>query len=254
MGIGDESIFMRGLRLLSGSVFSYVESRDGCLIVRSPFDDEWYNFVVPLVEHRGLDTEVIEDIRKKGKEVGRKISYYVHSSLRGGYADWLLKNGYEQIGVEVYMVSPLPIDYSERTGELVEVDDSNLMEFLDMAKKCFPDWNNQEEFSKYFYDLKGEKDNLHYRSYLLRVNGAYVSFGSLIFSKWQKLAYLHNTGTLEKYRRNGYYSSITGYRCDVAISADSIEVFAIVDEDSASYWALKKRGFEPEEVFYLYFK
>ncbi|MFC1756954.1 GNAT family N-acetyltransferase [Patescibacteria group bacterium] len=86
----------------------------------------------------------------------------------------------------------------------------------------------------------------------MKVDGELVSFGSVVISKKLGLAYLHNAGTLEQYRRKGYSSAITKHLCNLALKNGAGEIYGLLDKVDNSYPMLKKLDFEIKENFHMF--
>lgn len=252
----SNSIFFRSNNLLLGSIYSGLNfSQDKTfLYISSPFNDQWYNFMVPLVKPSDFNWKEAERIITEEKEQGRDVSYYIHSSLVADYESFLKELRYADGGDEVYMYKQLELSDSESAANLTVVDDSSLEDFVKMSNSCFPDWDNNEEYSRKCYNFDKAINTREFPSFILKDEGKASSFGALILSKELNLGYIHNTGTLEKYRRKGYFSSLIKSMCRYLLDRNISEVYAIVEEDSGSYHGFKKLGFDAVEKFYLYVK
>lgn len=255
MNILDQnSIFTKSNQLLKNCVYIEVKHEPAFIKIKSIFKDAWYNFIIPTVSADKLPWNEVETIISQEKDQGVEMSFYVHDSFAQAYQDKLKSKGYQEFGSDVYMFLSFDKKFDGIQGEFNPVNQANLNEYLKIAKDCFPDWENEADYSKHFYDLSLKSSNKIYKSILLKVNHNYVAFGSIIISPQLNLAYLHNTGTSEPYRHQGYYTQTVKYRCNLALDEGVNQVYALVEQDSGSYQGLKKLGFETKEKFHLFAK
>lgn len=246
------SLFYRGSRLLRGSLYLEIRDCSGFLYLRSVFDAAWYNFLVPLVRAEEFDLVRAEKVIEGERARGKRVSFYLHWSLLEGYRTFLRERGYRQMGTEVYLARRIQTGNGGLRGELRRVGRDSRSRYLEMSRRCFPDWENNGEYAQYFLDLEERRKGKLYRSFLLEVEDEVVSFGAVVVGPTERLAYLHNMGTLPEYRRQGYFTEMTGHLCRYAALGGAVEAFALVEEEASSYLALSKRGFKDRQFFYLF--
>jgi hypothetical protein len=71
----------------------------------------------------------------------------------------------------------------------------------------FPDWVSEEAYCRHIYGARKFNDMTHEESqFLLKVDGDVVAVGAINFSRKLGIAYIHNVATVEKHRRQGYFS------------------------------------------------
>lgn len=254
----SNSLFSKSNKLLVGSIYSELKDNldKSLLYISSPFKDQWYNFMVPLVESNHFDWKYAETTIEKESLKGRKISYYVHSSLKDSYEKELKKRGYSDGGDEIYIYKKISGQMDGCGGSLVPVNNAMLEKYVEMSCICFPDWDNNEEYSRMCYDFDSSVKSREFPAFVLQVDGECVASGALLLSTSQDLSlgYIHNTGTLPEHRRKGYFSCMIKEMCNYLRQKGINEVYAIVEEDSGSYHGFKKLGFDVKEKFYLYVK
>jgi GNAT superfamily N-acetyltransferase len=85
-------------------------------------------------------------------------------------------------------------------------------------------------------ELKMEYPGLKLELYLIYEEGIPVSGAGLFFSKERNFAYLHDAGTLERYRGKGYQSDLIRYRVNRALEEGIDRIYSSVDYGSKS-WA-----------------
>ncbi len=251
----DNPLFLRNLKLLQGSIYPEAIESETFWFVKSKFKDVWYNYIVPIVSPADFSWDSAAKIISAAEAGNREIAFCIPEDLMSGYQPELIRRGYKQLGSEVYMYQEISEKFGDVTGDLVPVTKENLAEYLDIAVKCFPEWKSEKEYSQYFFDLEhGSGRDTLYKSYLLSVDHEFVAFGSIVMSPKLNLTYLHNAGTLPKYRHQGHYLNMVKHRCNVAIDSGVNEFYSLVDKSAGSYKALKKMGFEPKATSYLFAK
>lgn len=249
-----DSGFYRGIELLKGSLYSYVEPRDKFLIIRSHFTDEYYNYIVPLGSPREAEFDEIDKIRARELRSGWRMALYINEKCTGEFLQILRRKGYRHIATDVYMIRALSDLDNLSESSLTLVTDDNAKEYRALSISCFPGWANQEAYTDYFLVQKDTDDGICYRTYMLLVDGRVVSFGSCVYSSRIGLGYLHNIGTVEKFRRQGYFSVLTDSIMKILRGSGVREVFTVVEKSGLSYFAFKKLGFHTTDVFSVYYK
>ncbi len=185
------------------------------------------------------------------KESGYSVSYYIDNQFYEDYKDNLEKKEIKELGTDVYLLKKLKEKYKLDEEDFQTVNSANLEDYISLAKTCFPDYENEEEYTRYFYDLTLRYPE-KYKNILLRKDAEIAAFGSVILSPELNLAYFHNTGTSPKYRRKGLFTQIVKKSSNLSCDSKIIEVYAIVEEDCGSYHGLKKLGFEEAEKFHFF--
>jgi len=248
-------LFTRGIELFEDNIYTEVKRGKDFWETKSIYKDAWYNFIIPLISAQSFSWKEANAIITKARGRGRDVSLSIEKSILPGYLKELEAQNYKKFGSDVYMHQTLENTFEGTVGELVEVDESNLDEYICMTKECFPEWDNIEEYSRYFYQLTSATDKKFiYKTYLLKVDDSYVSFGSLMLAPKLNLAYLHNAGTVKKHRHKGYYSSMAKLRCNVALQSGLGEIFLLVEEDGGSFQASRGLGFKPKITSYIFTK
>jgi len=252
--LNQENIFVRSNKLLKDVIYISVVREKSFIHIKSIFKDSWYNFIIPIVIVDKFDWKEAKGIIKEEKKDNVEMSFYVHDSLVNDYKESIVRKGYKNFGTDVYMCLELDKLFDDISGDFVALNKDDRDEYLEATVKCFPDWENEKDYSEYFYNLmQTSSENIHH-TILLKVNNKLASFGSVVISKKLRLAYLHNLGTLGEYRRKRYAENITKYLCNLAWKNSVEKVYGLLEKDESSYCLFKKQGFRPEEIFYLFVK
>ena len=248
----SDEIFNQSSRLLTGVIYREVKKYPAFVHLKSFFNDGWYNFLVPTVWVKDFPWSQATGVVESEAKLGYDVSFYIHSSFLADYQPVLKERGHEKIGSEVYMVKTLDKPFQNIICEYENVTNTNIDLFVNLAKMCFPDWDNNEEYSRYFHKLSKTSVDPNVKNFISKSGTDTVGFGGVVISRKLRLAYLHNTGVLESFRRRGFYSDLVRYRCNKSLELGVSEVFALVEENSESYHGLEKLGFRPEETYYLF--
>jgi len=252
--LDKDSVFIRSNNLLEGIIYTRVAKEKSFVHIKSKFKDPWYNFIVPIVSAGEFIWNDSEEIIKREKEKGVGMSFYVHNSLLEDFGKFLGKKGYKNYGTDVYMHLDMDKPFGDISGKIVSLDRNSYKEYLEATIECFPDWENEREYSEYFYKLSQKPSKNIYQTVLLKIDDKLVSFGSIIISKKLKLAYLHNLGTLEQHRRKGHAEVIIKYLCNVALAEGVREIYGLLEKEEESYFLFEKLNFKAKELFHLFVK
>ncbi len=245
-------IFDRGLRLFDGIIYESINRYPTFIHIKSIFSDEWYNFIVPIVQSGRMDWTHAEIIINLEKINGYSLSYYVPESLLSDYVEYFASNDHNKnLGSDVFSCKQVLEKYTP-LGELTLVDDETITTYIRMAKTCFPDWANNEEYAIHMYDHQKNNKQLVVQNYLLKHNDTFVGFCGMICSQKDNLAYFHNTGVLPEFRRKGYFNAIIQHLINTVISLKISDTYALVENESGSYYGLSKLGFTVEDKYHLF--
>jgi hypothetical protein len=244
--------FQENNQSLIGVLYDLVAEHETFTHVRSVFKDKWYNFIVPKVLPGMLDWQSVLELTHAEEKGGYALSYYVPERFRSAYKEYFFKRGKENESGSDFQVRAQNIRIDETPGELILVDNKILGNLLKMVEICFPDWDNNQEYTKYFYELQDKASHVVINNYLYRLNGNDVGFCGYVGSLQENLAYIHNTGVLPQYRRQGHFSNMIHHLMNKALESKIEYSFALVDKDGASYLALKKLGFVTKNKYYLF--
>lgn len=247
-----KNIFESGLKLFSGIIYKTIDRYPTFIHIKSIFDDEWYNFIVPIVNSNQLDWEKVIKIIASEKKNGVSMSYYVPNKLLTDYQSYFSRNDNNiYTSSDVYICKKINEIYCPK-GELVLVDDKSLQKNIDMAKICFPEWTNNEQYSRHMYDYQKNKGELIVRNYFLRVDGDDVGFCSCMESQELNLSYYHAIGVLPEFRRKGYFTAMIQHLMNETKKLNIDNVYALVEQDSGSYNGLIKLGYTVQDKYHLF--
>ena len=248
----ENNFFDRSLEFFTGVLYKNISKYPTFTHLKSYFNGCWYNFLIPNVHISDFDWSQAIELIDSEKRNGYDLSFYISLILMEEYRPVLEKKGHKMLGSEVYIFKTIDRMLPDISCKYENVTDSTIDFFVKMDKECFPDWENNEEYSRYFHEKSKIGGDPTIYNVLARKDGDYVGFGSAIISAKLGLSYLHNTGVVEKFRRLGIYSDLVIQRCNKSLGLGAKDIFAIVEEDSGSFWALSKLGFKPVATYYIY--
>lgn len=247
-----KDIFNRGLELFTGIIYEPVNRYSTFIHIKSVFSDEWYNFIVPTVEPDKLDWSLAKSIIASERGNGISMSYYVPDEYFDQYRKYFTNNeSQDYTSSDLYICKHIYSTY-EPVGELILLDDTTIDLYVSMAKICFPEWANNEEYARHMYHQQNNNKNKIVKNYLLRHNDEFVGFCGLIGLADENLAYFHNTGVMPEFRRKGYFTSIIKHLINKTKLLNITDTYALVEQDSGSYNGLIKMGYSVEDKYHLF--
>ncbi len=217
---------------------------------KSILNDEWHNFIVPIVDYDELDINEVKKVVEQEKSAGKKLSYYIHEDLKNSYIEKLPKESF--LGDDAFMQKTINHPFKLKNENIYELQNENIEEYIQLAKSCFSDWDDEEDYTKLFIGFGEKKGDCILKTILLFEDDVVASFGSVIIAPHINLAYLHNMGTHVEFRKRGYASEITKHLCNLALKYEASDVYALVEPDGGSYNLLKKFDFIAKQHFYIY--
>lgn len=259
------NFFQDHIKLLSGSIYLNISENDSSLILDSFFNDEYWSFIVLKnkfeTEKFNSAISIWKDLLSKGK----KFSLYINRDFNNSYLDSLTENGFEEISIDTYIfknITQLESAELNSDEEFSEVGNSTETKYIEQAKLAFPEWDNEEFYTKYFIQKSNESSSSAqennsekgYKNFVIKNSSDIITFGSLIYSKELNLAYIHNSGTNEKFRRQGYFSKLNNLMMNFLLNQGITRIYAMAEEGGNSYNGFLKQGFVMIDKFHIYFK
>ncbi len=247
-----KNIFESGLKLFDGIIYSSITKYPSFTHIKSIFSDEWYNFIVPCVDPKLLDWDHANRIIESQKAEGVSMSYYVPDSLSNLYQQYFSSvEIHDCVSSDLYICKKIENSYSP-TGNLVLLDDTTVDTYASMAKICFPEWANNEEYAKHMYEQQKNSKTHIVKNYLLHHENTIVGFCSLIAKEKENLSYFHNTGVLPEFRRKGHFTNMIQNLMNETKKLNIDNVYALVEQDSGSYNGLIKLGYTVQDKYHLF--
>lgn len=245
-------IFNRSNQLFTGIIFDSLNKYETFTHIRSIFNDAWYNFIVPDVPPGELNWSQVQEVIRVEVSHGFQLSYYIPTRLLAKYIKYFENNGKNKdLGSDIYMFKQNKAQLTT-TGELILVNDHNIEEVINIAKICFPDWANNEEYSRHMYKHQKNDTNLIVKNYLYSFDKQVVGFCGIIASLALNLAYFHGIGVLPDYRRKGHFTAIVQNLINDSIALGISDTYALVELNGGSYHGLTKLGYTPADKYYLF--
>lgn len=246
-----KDIFTRGLRLFTGIIYESVNEYRTFTHIKSVFNDEWYNFIIPKVSPDQLDLTGVNKLIESERANGFSLSYYVPDSLFKLFNIYF--NNTKHINTSSdYFICMNNINKYNPIGQLILVDNSTIDTYVAMSQVCFPEWANNEEYARHMYKHQNSNKEKMVSTYLLKDNNKYIGFCGIIGSIKDNLAYFHNTGVLPEFRRKGYFTAIIQHLLNISLKSGITDTYALVENNSGSYHGLTKLGYKVEDKYHLF--
>jgi len=248
------NIFEDSINLLKGAAFTNIKTEESFLFLESPaiFNE----YIVPLTFLDKFDTQTADDLFNQEMEDNKNISYYLRQTLVDDYQAYFANLKLSRDYIDSYMVYNtkdfLEIDIKET--KLLEVTKENFDDYKETALELFESWSNEGDYVDYFNKLAEEHntEDKIFKDFLLKLDNQTVSIASVIFDVQMNLAYIHNAGTLNEFRRNGYFNIINSFIINKAFDLGITRTYSITEKDGESYYAYKKLGFKEEDAYYSF--
>jgi N-acetylglutamate synthase-like GNAT family acetyltransferase len=242
---------------LLGSLYTSIDCKGHFYQFKSTFKDKWYNFIVPVERFNSLDWKTAFEIISSEAKQGYKVSFYVDEDLIDNVDKTLVKSGYEDASNDTYMTIKLrQIEKGIMTSNIriKDVDTDSVDILLEFSKICFPEWENNVVFSRYFFEHSKFSETKISKTYLAYLDSVPVGFCSAIYSLSDKMTYYHNIGVLPKYRRKGICLEMVRFMSNEAKKLGCEEAFSLVEDGSGSFNAFTKLGFVKGRKFHVFVK
>jgi ribosomal protein S18 acetylase RimI-like enzyme len=254
----------RHLELLSGVFYEDVYRPDGFLFAKSVFPEHWYNLIVPDVPPRELNWSHVDGLIDSEADSGRALSFYVPHALANDYGEFLTARTWNLIAVDAYVTKSLDGEgeHDDLIGrsqyEFRPVTEQNAEAFLDIGHRCFPEWPNQREYSRFSIDLARRLDDegkAHDTSrkrngnWLAYEGETPVAMGSMLWDTapgevaQDGYGYIHNTGVHPDHRRRGIFNELLDFLSYQALRNGVSTVYANTEYDGPAYHGFMKNGF-----------
>ena len=193
---------------------------------------------------------------QKGNKNAIKFPYYIKDNFIQNYKDRLVKLGYKTLGDNTYMLLVMKKKFGINGENIKEIQEKQAGAYIKIAQSCFPEFETEEQNCRRFLNLSRANTNkdLTISNLSLTINRKIAAFASLYSSKKLNLAYLHNDGTAEEFRRKGFHKMLIQKRCNMAFDFGIKNIYAILEEGGASFYSYSKLGFKPIAKYTLFSK
>jgi hypothetical protein len=248
----NENNFKQNNQLLIDILYDSITEYQTFVHARSIFKDKWYNFIVPSVASETLDWKMVEQIIQNEQKNGFELSYYVSQPLVENFQKYFAGIGKNNESESDFYLYAKNKHYDDVQGKFVLIDETTFKEFVSIVTVCFPEWDNNQGYSEYFFNLQNQQAGHIIQNYIYQVNGENVGCCGYLASRAHNLSYLHNTCVLPPFRRRGYFSNMIKFLSNHSVENNIENSFALVDDNGASFKALQKLGFATKHKYYLF--
>lgn len=243
------------LPLFKETLVDQVIEHDTFLQVDSPFKEYWYNQLIPTTSISELDMDSLQHLIALEETRGRFYSLYVENDESFKSGKVLSKHGFTYEATDVLLGTVSITDQNGTEFEFRDVDESLLPIWQIMSANCFPDWVNNDNYviASYKWSLNTQtNEGSGNVNVLVYKEDTPVAFGSMLYSQSLSTAYLHNLGTLPKYRRQGLFRTTVNHLCIRSYQLGIHTVYSFVAPDQPSFWGLQRLGFSEYNRYQLY--
>jgi hypothetical protein len=250
----QDSLAKQHFQLLQDTLFTSVKDEKDFLIVESFLTDAVWNLIVPKISAEKINFDSLQEFIK-GKKKERDFSLYIHEDLNNSYSNTLELRGWENSFTDIYIYKELKEKFTvelKNDEEFRQVDGETYAEYVEQAKLSFPEYENEVEYTKNFYNFGYKKEEKELRNFLIKNDKEIICFQSVIYSKKLNLAYLHNGGTNENYRRQGYFTKLNKLMYNYLLEKRITKIYGLVEESGNSHKASKNFGFTTNSKYYGY--
>lgn len=167
----------------------------------------------------------------------------------------LVRCGYRYKGTDTWMV--LDSDTyknSDVTAEIVEVNSDTFDHFEVVLAEIFKEFSGNKAYIAMCRGtldgtVTSDVDDFAAKFFVIYDGETPVAGAGLFYSVKENIAYLHNTGTLEKYRGKGYQTAFIRHRVNLAHELGIDRIYSIVEQGIVSWANMIRNGFNQEECF-----
>ncbi|MCX7996594.1 MAG: GNAT family N-acetyltransferase [Patescibacteria group bacterium] len=249
------NIFNHGKDLLRDIFYSDIRRFETFSYLKSVFTEKWYNLIEPTVPPNNLDWYTVYSILDRETRARVGVSYYVPHHLYAAYKPFLQRKGYTLAWDDTYLRKTLLKTEHLPDGVFRDIDERTLEEYLRISGVCFPDFSNNAEYGGMCVEFarRGRpEDDKVMRNIMLFDAGQPVAFGSVLYSRSLRLAYIHNVGTHPEHRRKGHFARLIQFLCHEAALDDVSEIYANAKTDGPSYHGFLSCGFQENIRYHLF--
>jgi len=239
--------------LLTGHFYPEIRENSDFTHYKSIFKQKAYNFIKPSVESNELNWPAVENLIKKEASEGYEISFYIPKHLLENYRETLRVKEYILVTSDVFVAKTISRPYEIDTEDFVEASSANFEEFQRVVQETFPDYDNNTEYTEFCFS-QFQKYRDKFLNYMQVKGSRFTSFGSILISDSLEIGFMHNIGTMEKFRRQGQFTLLTKFLANTALQNGAKTTYANVEENCASYHGFKKLGYEEVCSSYVFSK
>lgn len=250
-------LFHRHTGLVKGSLVKSASEEKDITTVKSYFNDNIWNFIAP---EKSFNPENFQDIiHASEKLIAENINHsiYVNKEREAALLGSLKENKFNDLFTDHYIMATdlkhFEVEHEEGIN-FIETDDSMREKHLVAAAATFPEYEGERAYTERFLNFGKEHEGKQFRNFILEKDGEIITFGSVIYDVEENLAYLHNAGTVEEFRRQGHFERFRKSTLNYLIEQGVTEAYAIVEDGGASESVLAKLGFESNMKFQIYSK
>jgi hypothetical protein len=215
----------------------------------SDLNSEYFNLCVPKATTPAdikLDT-----IKTHFMKEDRKPSLVLFEDQQNiGFEEYLLKNGMRYEGSDTWVMYNPANKIDRADVAIVEVTPETFADYNKVLSVVFADFNGNKKYLEICENsISGKQKStttpdVVSKLFAIYDNGEPAAGGALFYSKSADIAYLHDGGTLEKFRGKGYQSALIKHRTQIALQQNITRIYSAVEPGGKSWSNCIKCGFD----------
>lgn len=195
----------------------------------------------------------IEDIFSKSNE---DASIFLSRQEQSEHiTEYLVRQSYRFRGTDTWMVlNKSDYENSEVTSDIVEVNSETFDDFEVVLAEIFKEFSGNKKYLQMCRgtlngNVKSAVEDFEAKFFVIYDGDTPVAGAGMIYSVKEDIAYLHNSGTLEKYRGKGYQTAFIRHRVNLAHELGINRMYSIVEQGTVSWANMIRNGFSEAECF-----
>lgn len=229
--------------LMLKSFYQKVTNANEFDVFQSVFKQKYYNFVKPHINGSKLKWDKVQHVIRNLETRGYGASFYIYEKLQKTYQEKLQSDGYHITRDDIWVIKYILDKHELDESVFEDVNEDNFDIFQNLVQECFPDYDSNAEYTSHCLRLTKQDPN-NFVNVMVKIDGAYVAFGSVAMDPKLDIGFIHNIGTMPSDRRNGYFTLLTKYLENLALMNNVHNTYANVEEDGGSFHGFLKIGYQ----------
>lgn len=233
---------------------------DVAIIYCSEIPGEFYNYAVPQTDNPSdLNLKEIEQFFLSKNE---KPSFYLlEKHQHEGFSEELIHHGWDFNCRDTWMISDAKSqkDVKSQKADITTITPETFSDYRKVLDPVFSDFSGNEKYLEICLktlksEIKSPVSDLKSEFFLIYDSGQPAAGAALFYSPKENIAYLHDAGTLPKYRGKGYQTALINHRVQRALECGVDRIYSLVEHGGRSWKNCIKCGFNQYQVANLFVK
>ncbi len=239
----------KSISLLKDDFYQKILDKPDFQVLVSIFHQSSYNYIIPKIPLENLDMKRVQKAISTWPKSEYGFSYYIPSELNPKENSFVKGNHLNLLYTDRYPYKQISNSqkFKLESKNIVDMSNENFDMFLKSTEICFPDWDNNKEFTTWCLNTSSitmlgvqEENNI-------------VAFGAYMQKPNSDYVLLMNSGTLPEYRRQGLHEYIIKARINRVLEIKKEATFYANTEDkSGSHKGFTKLGFKNGPLYFVY--